>query len=170
MWWSILIIALSIILDQVFKLIAGIYQPSETVFIKNVIHFSYVENSGASYGILPNNQLLLAGITIVALGVFGYLFYRMNFSKNKVYAVGLSLIVGGTLGNAIDRVMNGYVVDFLYYPFLDKILPNGIGAFSNNPADLFLFAGLILLIIHILFLDKKGKKSAKDQGNQSPKS
>ncbi|MDR2828134.1 MAG: signal peptidase II [Acholeplasmatales bacterium] len=167
---SLIIIIFLIALDQVTKFLASSYLMGGTdvSFIKGFITFSYVENNGAAYGIFSNNQLILAIITFVALIGFGYLFTLTSYKNKKVFSLAVVFIISGTLGNALDRVTLGYVIDFLYYPFLERML-GSIGSFSNNFSDLYLPVGMILLAIHILFLEKP-KKKEKDGNSNSTKS
>jgi len=169
MIYLIAIIGGSILIDQLFKYIASIYQPVGVSILGGFIEFNYTLNDGASYGIFSGSQLLLSLITVIALVILGFIIAKSNLKKNKIFGIGLALILGGTFGNAIDRVVLGSVIDFLHYPWLAKILPS-IGNFSNNPADLFLFFGLILVVIHILFLDKRKKSGRNKNSETKPKS
>jgi signal peptidase II len=164
----IIVVILGIILDQVTKIIAFAYKPEGVSFIPQIIRFDYVENTGASFGIFGGNQLLLSIFTMVALVVLGVIVAKTKLSVYRTLSVGLALIISGCYGNAIDRVVRGFVIDFLHYPFLASISPNVFG-FSNNVADLLLTVGLILVVIHILFLENKKKKNENsDRKDTSP--
>ena len=91
-----------------------------------------------------------------------YLFTKISFKRKKIYSIAVVLLIAGTLGNAIDRLFLGYVIDFIHIPFLSYIL--NVVRLSNfwfNIADLCLTLGIILLAIDIIFLESK-RKSDRD--------
>ncbi|CCV64537.1 Lipoprotein signal peptidase [Alteracholeplasma palmae J233] len=149
-------------LDQGTKyLMKEILTGSKTIVaIPNLLEFNYYENTGAAFGSFQGHQLLFFGITIVVLLVLGYLFTKVDFSKKKVYSISLVLLIAGTLGNAIDRLILGYVIDFLHMPFIQYILFGN--NFIFNLADAFLTFGVILFAIDILFLEDKRKKKTNE--------
>ena len=151
------LIALLIVFDQATKYLAkGLYDGSEVTWIPHLLAFSYAENTGMSFGLLEGQRLIFMIVTIIALSIFGYLFLDIDFKKKKVYAWAIVLLIGGTLGNAIDRVLLGYVIDFMHFPFLDGPLQwIGLSNFYNNFADMYLSAALVLLFIDVLILDRK---------------
>lgn len=169
MFIGAIIIIFSILIDQVSKQFAQAYIPqllSETsgniVLIPNLIELSYHQNSGASFNIFDGAQLFFMLITIIALVIFGYLFLEVNFKSKKVYSISIALFIGGTLGNAIDRALFGYVIDFLHFPFLTPILDLfSISNFYNNFADIFLSAAIVLFAIDLFIFDPKRKKKEK---------
>ncbi len=164
-----IIIIFSILIDQVSKQVAQTYIPQlingshdNIVLIPKLIELSYHQNTGASFNIFDGAQLFFMLITIVALVIFGYLFLDSNFKTKKVYSISIALFIGGTLGNAIDRALFGYVIDFLHFPFLTPILDLvGISNFYNNFADIFLSAAIVLFAIDLFVFDPKRKKKEK---------
>lgn len=109
----ILIITI-VVLDQLSKILALKYlAPAGSIpVIKNIFHLTYVENRGAAFGILQNQKLFFV---IFALLVLGFIwFYAYNNRLDKVMVYGLSLMAGGVIGNLIDRVRLGFVVDYLH--------------------------------------------------------
>ncbi|MCF7930008.1 MAG: signal peptidase II [Acholeplasmataceae bacterium] len=164
-----IIIIFSILIDQVTKQLAQAYIPqilseqqSNIVLIPKLIELSYHQNTGASFNIFDGAQIFFMLITIVALAIFGYLFLDVNFKTKKVYSIAISLFIGGTLGNAIDRALFGYVIDFLHFPFLTPVLDLvNISNFYNNFADIFLSAAIVLFAIDLFILDPKRKKKEK---------
>ncbi len=120
-----IILALIIVgLDQLSKYIAilNLKGKEPIPVINNFLQFKYVENRGAAFGILQNKQLPLIVFTIIILiGIFIYL--KKNNNLNKMTIMSLWGIVGGTIGNLIDRVRLNFVVDFIdvnfwgYYDF-----------------------------------------------------
>jgi signal peptidase II len=148
-----------IIVDQVTKhYFKASYTGVDTVFIRGLIEFSYAENTGMSFGLLKGQTFFFMIITVLALGLFGYLYLDINFKIKKVYSIGMILLIAGTLGNAIDRVFLRYVIDFMHFPFLDKPLALfNIPNFYNNFADMYLSIALVLILVDTLFLDTKRK-------------
>ena len=159
-----ILIILLIGLDQGTKhlakyLLAGGKEPT---WIPYVLEFKYVENTGAAWGMLEGKSIFFFIVTLVALVIFGYLFIKSDFKKKKLYSISIVMLIAGTLGNAIDRLILNYVIDFLHVPFLSYIL--NIVKLSNfyfNFADLFLTIGLILLAIDLIFIEPKRSKARK---------
>ena len=88
-------------------------------------------------------------MTISTLAILAIAVYLFVISEDNILrSVSLSFIVGGGIGNMIDRIFNGYVVDFLYFELLDFPV--------FNVADIFVTIGAFLLVIQLLFFDKKG--------------
>jgi len=156
-----IIIVILIVLDQVIKILSVYFKNSSNSLIKvlipEVLEFHYIENTGASFGMLKDQHLIFGLITVLALVIFGYLFVSINFKTKKVYTISVILFIAGTYGNAIDRVFrNGVVIDMFNMPVLNNILSLiGISPFIFNLADVFLNFGIILFIIDMLFFERK---------------
>lgn len=140
------IIILLITIDQISKLLALKYlkEIGSLPVIQNVFHLTYVENRGAAFGMFQNNQLLFIIVALIA-SIYG-LYYLHTKHVNTIGKVGILLIISGAIGNLIDRVRLGYVVD--YFDF--RIIWN----YVFNVADIFVVLGTILLCIYILFYDE----------------
>jgi len=107
---------LLIFLDQITKYIAKtILITKDTVpFINNFLHFTYVENTGAAFGMLQNQRFFFIGLTIVAVAIILIQYIRnLKKHKDKVLEISIALIIAGAIGNLIDRLFLGYVVDFI---------------------------------------------------------
>ena len=144
---SIIVIALSVIFDQVTKFLAvrHLYGNEPVDVIDGVFRFSYVENRGAAFGMLGEHRWVFMVISTVA--IVGLLVYLFKFApKNRLLSIGLSLVVGGGIGNMIDRIRLGYVVDFLTTEFMDFPI--------FNVADIFVTLGCICLAVYMIFIDK----------------
>jgi len=144
MLW-VLIIVFAVILDQVTKYLARVYlKPVGSIqLIPNVFHFTYVENRGAAFGILQNQRWFFILITIiVVLAIVYYMFTHYNDSL--LLNIALSMILGGAIGNLIDRIRFGYVVDLFHFILIDYPV--------FNIADSFVVVGTILLAYYILFI------------------
>ncbi len=109
------------------------------------VELYYIQNNGAAYSILQGKQTLLILFTLaVMIGIIAYVIaYKSRSSKLEIFS--LALILGGGIGNLIDRVMNGFVVDFIN----TNIIP------VFNVADIGITCGCILFILTILFSKKK---------------
>ena len=103
--------------------------------IKNVLGFRYIENTGAAFGILKNQRFFFIAITIVALFLVGYYFFASK--QNQINKTALVFVFAGTLGNFLDRIFKGYVIDFI------DIIPINFPIF--NFADVFLVSGLFII-------------------------
>lgn len=103
-----------LLLDQISKLLALKYlQPVNSIpVINNILNFTYVENRGAAFGILQNQKIFFILITLVVLALIWFYTHYNRLSRSVVF--GLSLIAGGAIGNLIDRIRLGYVVDFFH--------------------------------------------------------
>lgn len=137
-------------LDQWTKYLAVIHLKAQKPFvlIEHVFEFYYFENRGAAFGILQNRRILLVIFTLVVLVLILWFFSRVPDEKRYLPLQGISiLIVAGALGNCIDRLIRGYVVDFLYFKLIDFPI--------FNVADCYVTVSFVLLVIFILFVYKE---------------
>ena len=142
---SIAIIAVLIGIDQITKVIAFKHL-EEGVTIKAIPHlfkFILVRNDGAAFSMLEGKQWLFYIITILALFGFGFLMKDCDFVKLPIYTISLCLVISGTIGNFIDRVIFGSVRDFVTFDFMSFAV--------FNFADMCLTVGVIMLIIDFIF-------------------
>lgn len=148
------IILFEVLLDQFSKQIVtaylDLYQKVEV--IPSFFNLTYVQNYGAGFSILEGQRFLFLFITIVAIIIFSYMLYKGK-NSHIVYKTSLLLILGGTLGNFIDRIVHTYVVDFLDFIIFGYDFP------VFNIADSFLTIGVILLLIYTLFIEGKNGKN-----------
>lgn len=155
---EILIIFFLILFDQISKFICFKYlkpiEPDASIeVIKNFFYLSYVENKGAAFGIFQGARYIFIILTIAVL-IFCFYYYK-NISKSKFSLfskIALVLIISGAIGNLIDRIFRGYVVDMFHFIFWGK----DFAVF--NLADIFVVCGTILLALVILFNDTKKNK------------
>jgi signal peptidase II len=143
-----LYIALIIIADQFTKYIAKTrLMPLDNVdLIPGYFSLSYVENRGAAFGLFQNNKMLLVGVTaIVILFIFYYLI--KNRGMNIYLKISLVMITAGAIGNLIDRIYLGYVVDFFHF-----YIKSAFDWPVFNVADISVVCGTILLSIVLLFV------------------
>lgn len=140
----IVIVAVGIGLDQLTKLLAVKFlMPLDTVpIIKNVLHLTYMENRGAAFGMLANNRwIFLIVSTLAILAMIFYLF--SGLSEGRFAGIALSMLISGGIGNMIDRLAKGYVVDFIDFRLINFAIFNG--------ADTFVCVGAGLLILALVF-------------------
>ncbi len=114
-----------VVLDQLTKwwVLHNFSLHESREIISGFFHLTYIRNTGAAFGILAGEpswqrQLFFIGVATVAL-IAVYIFYRKFSAVSKWYSVSLALIAGGAIGNLIDRLRFGYVVDFFEF-FIDK--------------------------------------------------
>ena len=149
-----LAVAMALIaLDLVTKVLAASNLNMHSItLIPNLIDFIYTENTGAAFGMLSNNTWFLIGFTAVFIVAF-VLFDIFNHSKNWFYRIGYVLVLAGAIGNLVDRIMFGFVRDFIAISFFPFIF---------NVADIFVTVGTVLLMIYVVFYmfnaDTKEKK------------
>ncbi len=136
------IAAFILFLDQVSKLCIQNYilQGSSIPIIRDIFHLTLVHNTGAAFGMLGRHSYLFIIVSIFAIAVINYFLLQKDRILNAVEKVALCFIMGGTLGNLIDRVRLGYVVDFLDF----RIWP------VFNLADSFITIGAFMLAWAIL--------------------
>lgn len=154
------VIFLSVALDRVTKNAAVSFFENEgdsVTAIPGLLNFTYVLNEGATAGMLSDHRWVFMSISAVALvAIAAYMIFAKKLSTFT--GVSLSLIVGGGIGNMIDRVGSGAVVDFFdvtavnFYPF------NCI----FNVADVFVCVGCAMLIVSFIIEDVRDRRSEKE--------
>ncbi|MBD3305499.1 signal peptidase II [candidate division KSB3 bacterium] len=135
-----------VIVDQYTKWLIEQARPSMTV-IPGFFNLTYARNTGAAFGILQGKQTLLTVVSVIAIGILVFLLWYER-PERRGFLVALALILGGTCGNFIDRVRQGYVVDFLDVYISRYHWP------SFNVADSAITVGVGLLII-VTFLEER---------------
>ena len=139
-------------LDQVFKyMIVSNFELGQTqTLIPGVLNLTYIRNEGVAFGMFAGMQWLFIALTVILLALIViYMFVKRPQSKFFYFTV--ALIVGGGIGNLIDRIAYGYVVDYLSLTFFQPVC---------NFADYCITVGVILLAVYLLFFaGKKGKKA-----------
>lgn len=137
--------------DQWFKLLAIEHLSGIVTYplIDGVLHLTYLENRGAAFGMMNGKISLLAIITIFVIGILVALILLKRV-KSKFLIWSLSLIIGGGIGNLIDRLARGFVVDYIDVRLINFAV--------FNFADCCVVIGTILVMFYILFLDKSTTK------------
>ncbi len=115
-------------------------EQSNTI-IPGFLNFTYIHNTGAVFGILPDQRWLLIAITAIILVVCIGLLIKTGF-KSKLMAWAICLVVAGGVGNLIDRIQRGYVVDFIDVKFMDF--------YVFNVADCCVVIGALLILLYFV--------------------
>ena len=150
--------------DQLTKWLAVIYLQGEPSFPmwKDVLHFTYAKNEGAAFGMLSNHRwvfMVFSAIAILALLV--YLFYFRP--KSRFVQITLAMIIGGGIGNMIDRCWLGYVIDFIDFTLIDFAI--------FNVADSFVTVGAFMLmgyLIRDMIKELQAERAAKAASASAP--
>lgn len=140
------IVALVIAADQFSKWLVVHYLKAQgsIPLIQDVLHLTYTENTGAAFSILQGRQFFLVGLTTVAmLGMAVYLYKLNQTAGNHFQKIAFALIIGGGVGNLIDRLRLGFVVDFIDFRLINFAV--------FNIADSFIVIGCIIMIVDLLF-------------------
>lgn len=140
-----IIIIISIILlciDQISKLlVVNLLTKTDSIaIIKNFFYLTYINNDGAAFSILVGKRIFLILVAIIIIIMLIH-YIKKNNIQNKLELVSISLIIGGSLGNLMDRVVRGYVIDFLDFKIFNYNFP------IFNLADTFIVIGVILLLL-----------------------
>ncbi len=155
-------IALLIGLDQLFKYLAVVNLKGNPPIplIKGVFELHYSENPGAAFGILQDHRWVFISVTIVVMIFLLCLLMSGKFSHLLLMNISASLIVAGGIGNLIDRIANGYVVDFLYFKLINFPI--------FNFADCCVVIGAVLLLVFFFFFyDDKPKLTRREETTEA---
>lgn len=153
--------ALVAVLDQISKffVVKHIAYGEIIPCIEGLFHLTYVQNFGAAFSILQGHKWLFVLIFVffVAMVIWGIKKKILPFAKAELWF--LAAIVGGGLGNILDRLFRGFVVDMIAVDFMDFPV--------FNVADCFITCGAIGLLVHLVLLNrdfwKDEKKAAKTE-------
>ena len=132
-----------LIIDIVSKLVvSNLMSVNDSIMvIKDFFYITYVRNTGAAWSIFAGETWLLIIVTLFIISFIVYYIYK-NKPKSKLEVFGYSMILGGAIGNFIDRIIYGYVIDFFDFNIFGYDYP------IFNMADSFILVGVILLIIY----------------------
>ena len=139
-----------VILDQITKaLVIFFFELYESIAILPFFNLTFVVNYGFAFGLFNNPSLNQILVSIVILIIILYFLYLLMKTQDKIFQLTLVIILAGAIGNFIDRVYRGFVVDFIDIY---------IGKFhwpAFNIADSCITVGFVIMMINILFLNKK---------------
>lgn len=143
--------------DQIIKYFVLTYlQPVGSVnVIDGLFRLTYVENKGVAFGMFSDMRWFFVVITAILIAIIIYIMFKKK-PTGKMFYISAALIIGGGIGNLIDRIFYGFVVDYLSVSFFPPVC---------NFADYCITVGTVLLIVYVLFFsnvmksEKKVKKS-----------
>lgn len=142
----ILVIGLLTALDQLTKfiIISNFELYESKPVIENIFAITYVRNTGIAWGMFKGNRIIFLILTIIAL-LFSFRFYYNVYDKRKYIPIRICivLLISGALGNMLDRIRLGYVVDFLSFELINFPV--------FNVADIMVVISIFLLFILIIF-------------------
>jgi len=142
----IAIVAIGIALDQLTKWLAVVFLKSVSTvpIIKGVLHLTYLENTGAAFGMFNKPEQRWIFLTVSTVAILGMVFYLFSgLCEGKLAGVALAMLISGGIGNMIDRLLLGYVVDFIDFRLIHFAIFNG--------ADTFVCVGAGLLVLALIF-------------------
>lgn len=130
-----------IIIDQIIKYLVHNYIINDIVIINNFFSITNLSNYGAAFGILSNNIYFLIFISLILIY---FIISEIKKNNNKGNIISLLMILSGALGNLIDRIFRGYVVDYMSFELFNISFP------VFNFADMLITFGTIYLIYIII--------------------
>lgn len=149
---ALLCAGLIVTVDQISKylIVENLQQEGNSVtVIKGLLDFTLSYNDGMAFGLGSSVfRWVFVGIMVVVGGILMYLMFNPKYNT-PLFLTASALVIGGGIGNAIDRVVNGYVVDFLALSFFPPIC---------NIADYAITIGTVLLLIYVIFVYGKSDK------------
>lgn len=151
-FFALTIGALIVVIDQVIKYFVstGLKPIGEHTVIEGLFTLRYVENPGVAFGMFKDMRWIFVALTSIML--FAIIFYMFKKRPSgRFFYICAGLIIGGGIGNLIDRVLYGYVIDYLSISFFPPVC---------NFADYAITVGVAMLVIYIFFFSDslRGKK------------
>lgn len=145
-----IIVIFAVVLDQAVKhLVMSVMALHQSIpIINEVFHITYIHNTGAAFSLLQGQKVLLIGVPALFILVGLVYIFKHRSDRRRILLIAIALIVGGGIGNLIDRISLGYVVDFFDF----RVFP------IFNIADIFVTIGCALLCVYVLFIDGKKRR------------
>ena len=146
--WSLLVSIVLVVVDQVTKYLAVAHLDHQPPIVlwPNVFELQYHENRGIAFSMLQGLQWVIVPITILVMLLIAVILWRSPLTRSFMFRASCVLILAGGIGNLIDRVALGYVIDFLYVRLIDFPI--------FNFADCCVVIGAGLMIVYVLFCYK----------------
>lgn len=146
----LLLVLFIILLDQLIKYFVStnMFLGQSIPVLPQIFHLTYIQNPGAAFGILENQRylfILIAAVLIVAV----IYFYKKIIQLSKFFQVGIALLFGGAIGNMIDRIFIGRVIDYMDF----RIWP------VFNLADIAIVSGCAIIAFNLLFKTERSYKA-----------
>ena len=147
----IILVAILIALDQVSKYIIdnNFFEGDTLGVITDFFHITYVKNRGIAFGMFQGKLDIISIATVIAIIAIIYYLYRDRNKMPILEKIGFNFILAGAIGNMIDRVARGFVINMIDF--------RGIWAFVFNLADVWINIGVLLILLEYFFDNKKKK-------------
>ncbi len=144
MMWSFIFVGFIALFDQMAKawILSFVKLKKDIVLIQDFLSLSYIENRGAAFGILKDCKYFFIALMSIILIIYLYIVITKKVD-DIVMICAINLTIGGGLGNFIDRIRLGYVVDYIRVSFFPPVF---------NLADCCITVGTFILLVHIFFL------------------
>jgi signal peptidase II len=128
------------------KIIENVLTEGDNVHVigKRFFSITSIRNRGAAFSSLQEQRMLLLSITLVVIALIAWYLHKNRHSDKVLLQIGLGMVLGGALGNFLDRALYGEVTDFLQFTFGSYVFP------SFNAADTGICCGVALIVIHTL--------------------
>ena len=138
-------------LDRITKTVveSGVPLGSSVDVVGQWVRISHVTNSGAAFGLLPERTTLLSILSVVAVLAIVF-YYRRLAADSRLIAATLGMQLGGAFGNLVDRIGQGYVVDFV-----DVGIPGGVRFWAFNVADSSIVVGIIAVTVLLWWQERR---------------
>lgn len=151
-----IIAVFAIIADQLTKYLVvenfELYEAKD--FIPHVMSLKYTQNRGAAFSMLSDNRWVFMVLSFLSMAIIIYLLIK-EYRRHTLLNVSLAMVLGGGIGNMIDRIRLEYVVDFFRLDFVDFAI--------FNVADCFITVGAVLLGVYVVFFEPKVEKRLRAQ-------
>lgn len=137
-----------VLADQLSKWLVLENLDETVTVIPHILSFEYATNTGMAWGMLKDHRWVFMTLSVVAIALFAFLYYKIK-NPHPLLTLSIGFVLGGGVGNMIDRIFRpqGGVIDFFRTDFMDFPI--------FNVADIFITVGGALLVIYVLFYDKK---------------
>ena len=147
-----LLIIFMVVLDQISKVLISSYLSlGESINLIPFLNFTLIHNTGIAFSFFDNGGLISRWLLVMAVsGILAYLLFQMykKTPKHQLELISLVFIISGGLGNLVDRVFLGYVVDFIHVFYQDYSF------YVFNMADSYITVGIILYLSYLFFIER----------------
>ena len=139
-----IITIIAILLDQLIKIIikSKIFN-SSIILIPHVLNLTYVQNTGAAFGIGSDSTSMFVAVNVVIIGLISYFIFSKKEELSKLILIALHLVLAGGIGNLIDRIARGFVIDYIDISPLIKYP-------VFNLADIFVVIGCLIIAVFLV--------------------
>lgn len=165
---ELIVLVAALAVDLITKALVNANIPlgGSVTVIPNFLYFTYIHNYAAAFGSRfgldkifgeTGTMVFFIVLTFIAIGFFGYFMYR-NRDKSLVFRLAFALIIGGAIGNLVDRMAFGYVRDFVQIVYFGATIFGSTSFAIFNIADAALCVGVALFLVYYIFIYKEPKK------------